>query len=367
MVALALAAAAAGLGAAGFGGGRWTGFVSGDRAVVADPSTPALTPGVGTVTSPGTPTSGAAGATAGAAATPVPLPAGDPGKVLFGMGTEADGAITAKLVRQAPVRMLTSWYNGPGDLSWMSGWRTGTVPKAYHQGYALHLIVYNDGAEGALDTRYGPACGRAYPLAERFAGDMTTLAKTFAGARGGPPLYVTMFTEFQTYPCQDNAWNADAATTNYYRAMIDQYRSALEIFHRHAPNARVSLGWGGWQASYDDPARGGGRTLFDRFADVLRESDFQSFQAMDSVSNTMTIRTMVRELAVYGPVMLAHYQNDSGNYGADARAVLDPAFLGEMTSGGLFSISFMDDKRMLADADTYAFVRDAVRRHGRDP
>ncbi|MFC7483752.1 hypothetical protein ACFQX7_32220 [Luedemannella flava] len=359
---LALAAAVA-----GFGGTRWPGQLSGGSSGDGS-SDGGRGSGAPVTVASRPPGPGPSGAPLGEGARDARAAAGRRlEKVLFGMGTEADGAITEKLVTQAPVRMLTSWYNGPGDLSWMSGWRTGTVPKAYHQGYALHLIVYNDGAEVALDTKYGPACGRAYPLAGRFAGDMTTLARTFAGAKAGPPLYVTLFTEFQTYPCQDNAWSADAATTNYYRAMIDQYRSAMEIFHRHAPNAKVSLGWGGWQALYDDPGRGGGRTLFDRFADVLRESDFQSFQAMDSVSNTMTIRTMVRELRAYGPVMLAHYQNDSGNYGTDVRQVLDPTFLREMTSDGLFAISFMDDKRMLADAATFAFVRDAVRRHGRDP
>ncbi|GAA1771843.1 hypothetical protein GCM10009681_49080 [Luedemannella helvata] len=357
VTALIVAALALVAGAATFGGSRWPGVSSGSppdvgRATTA-PTTAAPTTTVG-------PPPGAAGATL------TPIPASGT-KLLFGMGTEADNAIGHKLVTQAPVRMLTSWYNGPGDLSWMTGWRTGTVPRSYGRGYALHLIVFNDGPEGPVDTKYGPACGRAYPLASRFAADMTRLAKTFAGARGGPPLYVTLFTEFQTYPCADNAWRADGETTNYYRALIDQYRAALRIFHQHAPNARVSLGWGGWQALYDDPSRGGGLSLFDYFAQVLRESDFQSFQAMDPRSNVRTIRTMVRELGAYGPVMVAHLQNDSAHYGADVREVLDPGFLREMISEGLFAVSFMDDKRMLADPDTFAFVRDAVRRHGRDP
>jgi hypothetical protein len=44
-------------------------------------------------------------------------------RLLCGMGPEADVARTSPLVRRAPVRMLTSWYNGPGDLAWMAAWR----------------------------------------------------------------------------------------------------------------------------------------------------------------------------------------------------------------------------------------------------
>jgi hypothetical protein len=139
---------------------------------------------------------------------------------------------------------------------------------------------------------------------------MRQLAQTFAGTAGGPPLYVTLFTEFQTYPCKDNAFNADAQTTAYYRALKDRYMETLAIFHQLAPNARVSLGWGGWQARFDDPKTGAGRSMFAAFADVMRASDFQSFQAMQSDSNVEDVRAMVRTLGVYGPVMLAHYKPD---------------------------------------------------------
>src|SRR5206468_12004712 len=67
--------------------------------------------------------------------------------------------------------------------------------------------------------------------------------------------------------------------TNYYRALKDRYLEAMAVFHQYAPNSRVSLGWGGWQARWDAPATGGGRSLFGYFADVMRASDFQSFQA----------------------------------------------------------------------------------------
>jgi hypothetical protein len=287
--------------------------------------------------------------------------------VLFGIGTEADKAEQTALVRQAPVRLLTSWYNGPNDLSWMSGWRTGTVPRAYAAGFALHLIVWTGDAETTLSTAYGPACGRGYPLSSGFLGDMRQLAQVFAGAATGPPLYITLFSEFQTYPCVDNEWSPDAATTNYYRALKAQYLAAYAIFHQYAPNARVSLGWGGWQASWDSPANGGGRSMFGYFADVMRASDFQSFQAMADQSNVQNIRDMVSILGGYGPVMLAHYKPDNGSqttFDADVRAIFTDAFMSEQVRAGLFAVSFMDDTNMSASQSTLDFVSASVSRYG---
>lgn len=317
-------------------------------------------------------------ATTGLSATPVPSRAATTGtpsppavatrpRLLFGIGAEADSAMTDALTRQAPVRMLSSWYNGPGDLSWLSGWRTGTVPTAYRAGYAMHLIVYSGDSEGELSTSYGPACGRAYPLSGGFASDMATLAKIFAGPKTGPPLYVTMFTEFETYPCKDNAWSPDEMTTNYYKALQDQYRAAYAIFHTYAPNARVSLGWGGWQASFDDPSTGGGRSLFPHFADVMARSDFESFQAMDNDTNVADITEMVSVLGRYGPVMLAHYKPDDGSqstFDSDMHAILTGSYLSTQIHNGLFALSFMDSTD-LGPANSLAFVKAAVARYGR--
>jgi hypothetical protein len=291
-------------------------------------------------------------------------------RLLFGMGPEANAARSARLVRQAPVRMLTSWYNGPGDLDWMAAWKDSEVPRAYAAGYSLHLIVYSGDQEGPVPTAHGEACGRRYPLSGRFLDDIGRLARTFAGTASGPRLYVSLFTEFQTYPCRDNAWNADPAATAYYRALKDRYRATQAIFHRLAPNARVSLSWGGWQARWDDPATGAGRSLFRHFADVLQAADFQSFQAMATDTNAGDIRAMVRILGAYGPVMLAHYKPDNGSaavFAADLRAILTDRYLAEVTRQGLFAISFMDDTNLEAPSDLYEMVRTAVRRYARAP
>jgi hypothetical protein len=291
-------------------------------------------------------------------------------KLLFGIGAEADSAIKARLTTEAPVRMLTSWYNSPNDLSWMTGWKDGLVPRAYAAGYALHLIVFTDVPETNIQTKYGTACGRPYPLSDRFLGDMQQLAQTYAGDPNGPPLYVTLFTEFQTYACTDNAWNPNAETNAYYRALKDRYMEALTVFHQHAPNAKVSLGWGGWQTRWDDPAQGAGRSMFQYFDDVMRASDFQSFQAMQSDSNVEDVRAMTRLLGAYGPVMLAHYKPDNGSastFEQDLRAMLTDAYLADVTSAGLFAWSFMDTKNLDGSASAYQFVKDAITRYGIGP
>jgi hypothetical protein len=261
--------------------------------------------------------------------------------------------------------MLTSWYNGPGDLAWMTGWRGTFVPKAYKAGYVLHLIVYSGQPHTTISTKYGDACGQAYPLSSRFVGDMEQLARTFAGSGR---LYVTLFTEFQTYACTNNAWNPNPATNAYWRALKDQYMAALRVFHKDAPNARVSLGWGGWQTRWDDPAIGGGRSMFSHFADVMRASDFESFQAMQTDTNVSDVLNMTRTLGAYGPVMLAHYKPDNGSqsvFNADTRTMMTESYLRKLVAARMFAWSFMDEKNIGSSAATYDRLVTAVRLHSR--
>lgn len=291
-------------------------------------------------------------------------------RLLFGIGPEADAARQTELARSGPVRMLTSWYTGPKDLGWISTWKNTEIPRDYAAGYAMHLIVWSGDAEAALPTRYGPACGRKYPLSNGFLDDMRKLALIFAGRRAGPPLYVTLLAEFQTYPCRENAWAADAATVNYYRALKDQYLSALGTFHRIAPNSRVSLGWGGWQVSWDAPGIGGGLSMFTHFADVMKASDFQSFQAMDGESNVAEVLQMTRVLGRYGPVMLAYYKPNNGSqltFNSDVTRMLRDGYLRQATRRGLFAMSFMDDELLASDPGMSQLVSDAIARYGTSP
>lgn len=296
-------------------------------------------------------------------APPPPPPPSDQ-KLLFGLGPTVDSAKDARLVREAPVRLMSVWYNGPGDLGWLTdAYHRDMYASQYSAGRSLHLIVWTGDPEGPVATAYGNGCGRAYPLSTRFVDDMRALASALSG---DGTLYVTLFTEFQTYACADNAWNPTAETNRYWRALKDRYVEARAAIRAAAPDARVSLGWGGWQMRWDDPATGGGRSMLQHFAEVMGASDFQSFQAMQSDTNVNDVRAMTQALGGYGPVMLAHYKPNNGSqatFDADVGAMLTDAFIGEMRSYGLFAWSFMD-QALLSSETTYQTVRSAVQRHG---
>jgi hypothetical protein len=282
---------------------------------------------------------------------------------LIGLGATADGALRSRLLTEAPVNLLTTWYNSPNDLGWITQWNDDLVPQQYAAGRSHHLIIFTDGVETTFETKYGAACGRTYPFSSTFLDDMRRLAETFKG----PRLYVTMFTEFQTYACTDNAWNPNLPTNNYHRALKDRYLEAMAVFHQAAPGSKVSLGWGGWQTRFDNAAIGAGRSMFPYFADVMGASDFQSFQAMQSDSNVNDVRAMVNVLNDYGPVMLAHYKPDNSSqatFDADVRTMLTDTYLQELTALGLFAWSFMDNYNVSASETTYQFAKNAVQRYG---
>ncbi len=145
--------------------------------------------------------------------------------------------------------------------------------------------------------------------------------------------------------------------------------AAQQIFHQYAPNSKVSLSWGGRQASFDDPAAGGGRSLFPHSADVMGASDFQSFQAMDSTSNVADITDMTKTLHAYGPVMVSHYKPDSGSqmtWNADLDAVFTPANMASLQQNGLFAFSFMDNVNMNSSDVAYQKVKTIVQTYAHD-
>lgn len=296
------------------------------------------------------------------APTPSPIPPTHNPPFLFGVGTELDQALNHRITKEAPVRLLTSWYNGPKDLGFMNGWRSTTVPEAYAAGYALHLIIYSNDPEQNLTTPYGPACGRPYPLSAEFLSDMQQLAQNFAGGK----LYVSMFTELQTYPCSDNSW---AGGENYYRTLKDQYLTAMHIFHQFAPGSQVSLSWGGWQTEWDDVGQGGGRSLFGHFADVMNASDFQSFQTMANTSNLVIVTDMTKALHPYsGGVMVAHYKPDNANqstFNADLKNIFTPTSMATLQQHGLFAFSFMDTVNMNDSEITYQSVKNIIKNYAR--
>ena len=71
------------------------------------------------------------------------------------------------------------------------------------------------------------------PARRPIPGDMRRLAETPAGDGDGPPLYVTLFTKLQTYPCRDSAWAPDAATSAYCRALKDRSSTDPRLSSSH--------------------------------------------------------------------------------------------------------------------------------------
>ena len=248
----------------------------------------------------------------------------------------------------------------------MTGWKNTEVPRDYAAGFTMHLVVWSGQGYSKVPTRYGTACGQAYPLSSQFLRDMEQLAQIFRPPEGGR-LFVTLLTEFQTYACKGNEWSGDPQSTAYLQALQDQYLAALRIFHTLAPGTKVSLGWGGWQARWDAPAVGGGRSLFKHFANVMRESDFQSFEVIGSATDGSDILAMTRALGRFGPVMLAYYkplEDSIATARAHLRMVLSPQFLGRVTSAGLFGLGLMDDRLVTNDPQSLAIATAAIKRSG---
>ncbi|MCO1574333.1 protein kinase [Crossiella sp. SN42] len=311
-------------------------------------------------------------------ATPAPgtavQPADGSGSLLFGVGDQLNSVLATELVRETPVRMLTTNYHKPGDLNRLATWRETLVADAYAQGYALHLKVSvweTDDPELPVQTKYGPACGRMHPLSADFPRHMRALARAFAGAANGPPLYVTMFQEVNKFACVDGAYAVDPQTTAYYRALMDRYLEVKEIFKQEAPNAKVAMGWDAWQGGRDEPRTGGGRSMFGHFAEVLRASDFQSVLATEPDGNVDDIRQSVRVLSAYGPVMVASYgksRTPSEIVDRDMRELLSPQSIADLARHRVFAWNF-NNERVLLDAGrpTLDYVKEVVRRAGREP
>ena len=150
---------------------------------------------------------------------------------------------------------------------------------------------------------------------------------------------------------------------------------------QNAPNAKVSIGWGGWQTRWDDPASGGGKSLIPYFADVMSQMDFQSFQAMQDDmaqpprNNITDVQNMTATLGAYGPVMLAHYKPQDTNdtvFNTDISTMMTAPFLDNLVAHGLFAWSFMDqdnfnDMTNPLEAANFDLVKNAVLQYGRSP
>lgn len=292
-----------------------------------------------------------------------PTPSSKPLKIIFGIGSQAGPAMDFRLVKEAPVKMLTSWYNSTSDLEWMRVQQNDLIPRLYKNKYLVHLITWTDLPEHDISTPHGPACGRPYPVSAQVVEDMKQLAQIY---NGSGPMYVSLFTEFPSFTCTDNNW---IGNENYWNTLKDNYRKIKDVFHQYAPNSKVSLGWGGWVGLYDDQVNQGGRSLIPYFADVIKESDFASFQAMESDTNVPEIKAMTKILGSYGkPVMLAHYKPSNHSttvYESDLNTIFTDTVMRELVSNGLFAMSFMDSELIDNSESSYQIMKNGIIKYGK--
>jgi hypothetical protein len=252
-------------------------------------------------------------------------------RILWGIGDQLSGAVESSIYRNAPVNMVTAWYNGPQDLDWMRGYQKGsTMSDLYGQGKAIELIIWlGDHPD--------------YAISSQFLEDARVLARTFKG--NGPHrgrLYVVLFSELETY----------SSDPGYFTSLKRAYRQAMAIFHQENANARVALGLGGygWESV---PNRN--LSLWD---DAIRASDFTAVQAMQACDNERNgqniivpqLRSSVKQLGTYGkPVMISHFKLwgdpscQTAAFAKFMRAVFNDRSMSALTADGLFAWNFMDD------------------------
>jgi hypothetical protein len=274
-------------------------------------------------------------------------------EILWGIGDQLASAVKTPIYRNAPVNMVTAWYNGPGDLGWMSGYQKGsTISDLYGQGKAIELVVWlGDHTD--------------YAISPQFLEDARVLARTFKG--NGPHhgrLYVVLFSELETY----------SADNGYFADLKRAYLRAMAIFHQENANARVALGLGGygWESR---PNRD--LSLWD---DAIRASDFTAVQAMQACDNERNgqnivvpqIRSSVKQLGTYGkPVMISHFKLwgdpscQTAAFDKFMRAVFSERSISALAADRLFAWNFMDDAYINRPGPTHETAKRLIAAYAR--
>jgi hypothetical protein len=269
-------------------------------------------------------------------------------RLLFGMGDEISSAVTNPTTTEFPVNMVTSWYNGPSDLSWMSGYANSpTIRQLYADGKSLELVVWL-------------ADEPQYAISPQFQQDIQTLTHIFEG-RG--QLYIVLFTEFETYSSQPS----------YFVALRSAYLQAVNGIHSVDPQAKVALGFGGYDWSAASPTR---NLAF--WLPAIQASNFLAFQAMQADTSVVDgqsilvpeIEDAVRQLSQYHkPVMISHFEvwgtgpETCQVFSSVAQTLLRPPELTKLEREGLFAWGFMDDDYInltTRSCDVYPLLRKAA-------
>jgi hypothetical protein len=254
----------------------------------------------------------------------------------FGMGDELAGAVSSPAYLSAPsaFKTLTSWYNGPGDMSWMSGYSQGDMSHWYEQGKSLELVVWL-------------ANNPSYAISSQFQSDIRTLTSIFQGLNpASDPLYIVLYTELDTY-----------GSGPYLASLEQSYLQAVDGIHSVDPYAQVGLGFGG----YDWPPSAGSDPNLSAWAPAIQASDFTTFEDEQSEASVDpngqndvvdALEDAVAQLSQYGkPIMVSNFQiwgDDDSEAAAEFSDAVDKLFTGSelqtLTSEGLFAVNFMDNQ-----------------------
>lgn len=304
--------------------------------------------------------------------TPTPPPVPNTGAFLFGEGSQANG-MGDRLVQETGLQLISTWFNFRSDLGFYDVYRTEVTPKVYAAGKAMHLITWHaqstpttDGRKWIDHPKYGRICGAEYPMSPEFLTDMARLARNVGGSADGPPLYVSLFTEFTTYACPDGIGGISDSTRPYYTALKDVYRQTKAIFKANAPNAKVAINWMGSEITWGDPGRMTGKYQIPWFADIMNESDFQSTQAMSNVENVEQTIAMAIELHKYGngKVLQAHYKVDNSGmtvFDQDMAKLFTDDSIRRLKEAGVFGWSFLDAAELINGNETrYQRIKNGI-------
>lgn len=278
--------------------------------------------------------------------------------ILWGIGDEVPDAQKTPLYNNAPVNMVTAWFNGPNDLKWMQGYQNpnnSEISQVYGAKKAIEVIVWladgTDGRSPAQSSTSGQTLPQ-YALSPQFLTDLQTIIAEYKG--NGPnygPMYVVLFTEFNnTYPYN---WPGSPYTSKaqYEAALMRQYVKAANQIHAQYAQAKVALGFGGYMwlnTPYIDMTP---------YIAAINASDFTASQAMHSCENerllSQQITNAVRQLGKFGkPVMISHFKTwkSVANPKACSEAAmadfvqttLNRAALAKLKADGLWAWDFMN-------------------------
>lgn len=195
-------------------------------------------------------------------------------KIQIGLGEDPEKILkwdkeASPILKGISPSILTAWLNAKDSQSsnldeWLSWKESGFLKELESKGYRLHVVTWEDIA----------VTGGQYHIGKGFQNDMKELSNLLKSQGISSPLF-SLATEFATYI---EPW--DTYNKSYHDAFIASIRGAKNAIKSTLSGAEVSLSWGGWVVTFEDPAEGKGRSMVPHFGELMKTMDFISFQSM---------------------------------------------------------------------------------------